>query len=170
MKKSDWLWILAYPVYQTIGTLRHEGGHALAAWLQGAQITEFVFLPGFRNGQLFFGYVSWIGETNWLTTAAPYFLDLITFLIFFTLTFSGRFKRHWLWVNLVIFGVLSPLLNSGYQYLKPGLGLRGDIGWLLETLPGGWVHLYMSLTLLLYLGGTILLFCCSRHIRERKTN
>lgn len=169
MRKTDWLWVLAYPIYQVIGTIRHESGHALAAWIQGAKITKFVFLPGIRNGQLYFGYVNWEGATNWVTTAAPYFLDLVTFLIFFTITFRGKFKRYWLWINIVIFGVISPLLNSGYQYIKPGLSPRSDIGWLLKNLPAGWVHIYMSLTLLLYLGGTNLLFRRSRYIRERNT-
>ena len=64
MKKSDWLWLLAYPLYQILGTIRHEAGHALAAWLQGAEITEFVFLPGMRGEIFYWGYVRWTGETT----------------------------------------------------------------------------------------------------------
>lgn len=83
MKKTDLLWTLAYPLYQTIGTIRHEGGHALVAWLQGAEIEEFVFIPRIRGDIFYWGYVRWVGNTNWLATAAPYFLDLLTFAIFF---------------------------------------------------------------------------------------
>jgi hypothetical protein len=33
LKKTDLLWLLAYPIYQIIGTIRHEGSHALAGLL-----------------------------------------------------------------------------------------------------------------------------------------
>jgi hypothetical protein len=40
------LWLLlAFPLYQTFGTIRHEGSHALAARSKGADITEFVPYP-----------------------------------------------------------------------------------------------------------------------------
>jgi len=29
LQKRDLLWILAYPIYQIIGTIRHEGSHLL---------------------------------------------------------------------------------------------------------------------------------------------
>jgi hypothetical protein len=174
MKKQDLLWLLASPIYLTIGTIRHEAGHALAAMWQGAEITEFVFLPGLRDGELYFGYVRWMGgDTNWLTTAAPYFLDLLTFSLCFALCYFGRFKRHWLWLNLAILGIISPLINSGYQYFKPGLGMEGDIGWLLGNLPTNWVHGYMITTIALYLTGLLLVFTTSWHsrfIREDQAN
>jgi hypothetical protein len=125
-----------------------------------------VFIPGFRDEQFYFGYVSWTGgETNALVTAAPYFLDLLTFAVFFLICYRGRIRQHWLWLNLVIIGLISPLINSGYQYLKPGLGMSGDIGWLLERWPANWVHGYMISTLGLYLVGLILVFAASWHIR-----
>ncbi|MBN2046015.1 MAG: hypothetical protein JW757_13415 [Anaerolineales bacterium] len=166
MKKRDLFWLLAVPIYLILGTIRHEAAHALTAWQQGAEITEFVFLPGFRGDQFYFGYVSWIGgETNTLVTAAPYLLDLLTFGVFFLFCHWGKLKRHWLWLNLVIIGIISPLINSGYQYLKPGLGMRGDIGWLLERWPTPWVHGYMISTIALYLTGLLLVFTTSWHIR-----
>jgi hypothetical protein len=40
------LWLLlAFPLYQTFGTIRHEGSHAPAARSKGADITEFVPYP-----------------------------------------------------------------------------------------------------------------------------
>ena len=33
LKREDLLWLLAYPLYQIIGTIRHEASHALLAWL-----------------------------------------------------------------------------------------------------------------------------------------
>ena len=53
MKRKDLLWFLAYPVYQTIGTLRHEGSHALAAMAEGAEVTKLVFWPSFSNGRFY---------------------------------------------------------------------------------------------------------------------
>jgi hypothetical protein len=35
MMKKDFLWLLLFPVYQTIGMIRHEGSHALAAMADG---------------------------------------------------------------------------------------------------------------------------------------
>ena len=166
MKKRDLFWLLATPIYLTIGTIRHEAAHALMAWRQGAEITEFVFLPGYRGDQFFFGYVRWTGgETNWLVTAGPYLLDLLTFATFFLVCYRGKLKQHWLWLNLVIIGLISPLINSGYQYFKPGLGMQGDIGWLLERVPPTLVHGYMIGTIVLYLIGLILTFITSWHIR-----
>jgi hypothetical protein len=40
LQKRDMLWILAYPIYQIIGTIRHEGSHALVALLEGARVTD----------------------------------------------------------------------------------------------------------------------------------
>jgi hypothetical protein len=166
VKKTDWWWLLGFPVYLILGTARHEGAHALAAWLQGADIVEFVVIPGVRDGGLYFGYVQWSGgNPNWLTTAAPYFLDLLTFGIFFAVCYFGAFRRRWLWLNLVIIGMISPLVNSGYQYLKPGLQMGGDIGWLLLRLPPVWMHTYLIVTLVLYLVGLGLVFRQARFIR-----
>ena len=161
------LWALAYPVYQVIGTIRHEAGHALAAISQGAEIIDLVFLPSIADGQFYFGYVRWKGATNIFVLAAPYFLDLLVFLVFFYLCYYGRFKRHWLWLNLVIVGILSPLMNSGYQYLKSWLNMGGDIARLVAELPAVWVHAYMISVIVLYLVGTPLVVKKSRHIRER---
>jgi hypothetical protein len=45
MKRRDLLWSLAYPVYQIIGTIRHEGSNALAATAEGVEVKKFVFWP-----------------------------------------------------------------------------------------------------------------------------
>lgn len=169
MKKRDLLWLLVYPLYQSIGTIRHEAGHALVAMWQGSKITEFIFIPRYVGEKFYFGYVSWEGgDTNWLVTAAPYFLDLLTFAVFFVICFWGRFKRHWVWLNLVIFGVISPVVNSGHQYFWVGLRGGGDIGWLLEKLDPVYVHAYLISTIGLYLVGWVLLFIESRHIYDRR--
>jgi hypothetical protein len=153
MKRKDLLWILAYPVYQIIGTIRHEGSHALAAMAEGAKVTKFVFWPNFDLGGFQWGYAGWDGSTTWLTTAAPYFCDLITFFAALLVILEVKPGRRWLWLNILIVGMLSPLVNSAYNYFG---GLRGsfnDVGVLLWVLNPVAVHVYFPVTLVLYTWG-----------------
>ena len=157
MKTTDLLWILAYPIYQLIGTFRHEASHALAAMAEGAKIAEFVFWP--TEG--YWGYVSYVGPVTWITTAAPYMCDFLTFVMFFAVCMLVRFKRRWIWLNCIAIGIISPLVNSIHNYR---LGLRGpnDVGELLEVLPGNFVHGYFWLTISVYLVGLVIVFTLSR--------
>jgi hypothetical protein len=52
----------AVPTY-FIGVAAHEGSHALAAELAGAEVTELHLLPGVRHGHFYFGYVRTRGLT-----------------------------------------------------------------------------------------------------------
>jgi hypothetical protein len=151
LRRGDLLWILAYPLYQLIGTFRHEASHALVAVLQGARIREFVFWPGSTGSGFSWGYVSWSGCTNWVATAAPYLCDLVVFVLFFAACTRLRFRRHWVWVNLVVVGMISPLANSAYNYAT-GLRGLGDVAFLLQELPSPAVHSYFVVTLLAYAG------------------
>jgi len=153
MKRNDLLWILAYPVYQIIGTIRHEGSHALAAMAEGARVTKFVFWPNFDLGGFQWGYAGWAGSTTWFTTAAPYFCDLITFFVALLVTLEVKPERRRLWLNILIIGVVSPLVNSAYNYFG---GLRGsfnDVGVLLWVLNPIAVHLYFAVMLVFYAWG-----------------
>ena len=153
MKRKDLLWALAYPVYQIIGTLRHEGSHALAAMAEGAKVTKFVFWPNLDLGGFQWGYAGWNGSTTWFATAAPYFCDLITVFVALLIILEVRPPRRWLWLNLMIIGVVSPLVNSAYNYSG---GLRGsfnDVAVLLRDLNPVDVHLYFAITLLFYAWG-----------------
>jgi len=154
LHRKDLLWLLAYPLYQLIGSLRHEVSHAVVAVYQGARIQEFVFWPT-RSGPTFrWGYVSWSGSTSWVATAAPYLCDLATFALFFVICVRWPLSRHWVWVNLVAIGLVSPLVNSAYNYLNGLLG-RGDVAQLLHQLPGAAVQTFFALTLLLYVVGLV---------------
>jgi hypothetical protein len=166
MKKQDLLWILAYPLYQIIGTLRHEAGHALVAMLEGNTITEFVFWPTSEG----WGYVSWDGPATVANVAAPYILDLLTFLLFFGVCMGVVFKRRWVWINAVAIGIISPLVNSTYNY-RGGLRSNNDVGWLLQRISPAVVHGYFWLTIAVYAVGLILVFTVSRMVqtpRERE--
>jgi len=152
LHRKDLLWLLAYPLYQLIGSLRHEVSHALVAVLQGARLQEFVFWPSFTGSTFRWGYVSWSGYTSWVATAAPYLCDLATFALFFVICMRWPLSRHWVWVNLVAIGLVSPLVNSAYNYFIGLLG-RGDVAQLLCELPGAAVQTFFAVTLLLYAVG-----------------
>lgn len=148
--KSDWLWLLAYPLYQTVGTLRHEASHALVAWLEGATIVSFVFWPTRTpSGRFLWGYVRWTGSVGWLATAAPYLFDLLTFGLFFWLCTRVHVRHRGLWLNLFIVGLISPLANSAKAWLGDG-----DVPFLMLRLNQSAVHAYFVLTLALYAVGS----------------
>ncbi len=155
LKKTDLLWLLAYPIYQIIGTIRHEGSHALAGLLSGVKIQQFVFLPSIVNGQLYWGYVNFQSDVSWPVIAAPYLIDILTFSIFFIICLRAKFDHRWIWLNLVIIGLISPLINSAYNYLG-GLIRSNDVSYLLNNLPATLVHVYFIFTLLIYLLGLII--------------
>lgn len=168
MKKTDLLWVLAYPLYQLIGTLRHEASHALAALLQGGEITKFVFWPT----QGYWGYVSMSGAPTSGAGAtaidvAPYLVDALTFLVFFTICMLVICKWRWLWINLIAIGIVSPLVNSAYNY-NFGHSLTNDVGDLMRQLPPTLVHTYFWMTFIAYLTGLILVFTSSRMARKTK--
>ncbi|MCJ7624540.1 MAG: M50 family metallopeptidase [Anaerolineaceae bacterium] len=167
MKIRDLLWFLVYPIYQLIGTFRHEASHAIMAILHGAKIEEFVFLPIFKQGErVAWGFVRWSGSTNWLTLAAPYFCDLITFGVFFWICYRVSFSRRWIWLNLVIIGMLSPVINSAYNYSGIFHGTN-DVGRLAKALPGYSVHIYFIFTFILYIIGLVLVFRFSQTASDR---
>ena len=159
IRKRDWFWLLLFPLYLTIGTIRHEFSHALVAHFQGAEITNFTFWPSIHeNGIFYLGYVSLRGETSWLVDAAPYLFDIITYAIFYPLVFFLPFRKHWVWFNLVIIGVISPIINSLYNYL-----FGSDVEKMLAALPDLLVHGLFILGLGASLMGLVLLF---RHSRQ----
>jgi len=160
MKRKDLLWGLLYPIYQTIGTIRHEGAHALAAMAEGVEVNEFVFWPTFLGGgRIRWGYVSYSGSTTWFFDAAPYFSDLITFFAAVLIILVAKPRQRWLRINIIIIGILSSLVNSATNYVS-GFRSRGDVGWLLHSLDPVAVHTYFILTLVLYAWG--MYYCYSR--------
>jgi len=153
IQRRDWPWLLAYPAYQLIGTVRHEAGHALAALLEGGQIRKFVFWPTWDR-QFYWGYVQWSGKVGWLTSAAPYLLDLLTFVVFYFICTRVEIKRHGLWVNLCIIGLISPLVNSGYRYAS-SFFRDGDLTSVMAAVPPAFVHAYFILTVVVYILGLV---------------
>ncbi len=151
--KRDLLWILAYPIYQIIGTFRHEGSHALAALIEGVGVEKFVFWPTFQSGSgIWWGYVTYSDTTSWFTSFAPYLVDLLTFLLFFWICMRVPFFNRSVWLNVVILGLISPLVNTFYNYLGRVNG-SNDVARLLKLLPNPAVYTYFWLTIFLYTAG-----------------
>ncbi len=148
MKKSDFLWLLAVPIYVLLGTIRHEGSHALMAWWEGASITKFVFWPSWGLGTFQWGYITYDGTTGWLTLAAPYFCDALIFIVAAILLSKIVFP-HWAALNIFIIGMVSPFVNSAYQYVRGIMGV-GDVANLLVALPLWVINAYFLVTLAVY--------------------
>ncbi len=153
LQRRDLVWLLAYPVYQLIGTIRHEGSHALAVWAEGGRAIKFVFWPTWGK-QFYWGYVSWYGRVDWLVSAAPYLADLLTFAVFYFICTRVRIRRHWIWVNLYVIGLLSPLVNSGYRYVS-SFFRSGDLASVYAAVPAAAVHAYFILTVAIYAAALI---------------
>jgi len=119
------------------------------------KIQQFAFLPSIVNGQLYWGYVNFQSDVSWPVIAAPYLVDLLTFSICFIICLRVKFSHRWIWLNLVIIGLISPLINSAYNYLG-GLFRSNDVSYLLNNLPSMLVHVYFIFTLLIYLLGLII--------------
>jgi hypothetical protein len=165
LRPRDLLWLLAYPLYQVLGTVRHEASHALAAVIEGARIVRMGVLPRLdaQRGVLW-GYVVTEGRTTNLTTAAPYLVDLFTFGLFFALCMRLRGPR-WLWLNLAVLGVLSPAVNTAYAYLNAAFRDIGDVAYLLRTGPSWAVHICFTAALATYAAGLVALLRSSRFAR-----
>jgi multidrug efflux pump subunit AcrA (membrane-fusion protein) len=89
-------------------------------------------------------------------------VDLLTYLIFFAICFSVKSLRRWLWLNLVIIGMVSPLVNSVYNYQAGFWRPASDVAVLLAALPDLVVHLYFAATIVAYIAGLYGVFRYSR--------
>ena len=111
-----------------------------------------VFWPSFDFGKFRWGYIVW-GYPTWFARAAPYFCDLITFFVTLLIIVEAKPKRRWLWINILIIGMLSPFINSLNAYVGGLTRSLGDVGRLLDSLDPIAVHLYFALTLAFYAWG-----------------
>ena len=113
---------------------------------QGARLVEFSVLPSQRG----WGYVRLDGgHVGWLMSAAPYVCDLLTFVIGYIWSFRIPPHRRWLFVNVFVIAVLSPLIDSVTNYLGvfyPG----GDVGYLARVLGAATVHGFFIAVFFLY--------------------
>ncbi len=169
MKRTDALWLLALPIYQVIGTARHELSHAAVGILQGTEVVEIEILPSIDPSEgLLWGYVQLSGgQVDWLMSAAPYLCDMLVFAIFLPLCICARSMPHWLYVNCFILGIVSPLVNTGYNYLKVFTGQYGDVDYLMFLFPDAAVHAAFLLSIAVF--GTGAWMTARAHSRVDRT-
>jgi hypothetical protein len=167
LRKYDILWVLACPAYLLIATIRHEGSHAIAGIMQGASVTQFVILPSFHEEMGFsWGYVCFSGPTTWWMSAAPYLCDLFTFGVFFAVAMRLSSWPRWLWLNIVIVGLVSPLADTFYNYVGRLRDPSNDFAWLLQDFPGFPVHCSFIVVNAAYILGLYAVFMYSKMARR----
>lgn len=127
-----WAWILnivLYPIYQILGTLKHEGAHALGAKIQGLRILEFRYLPSRIDGRWYWGYVRFDGMPNTTTRLMPYYVDAIVFIIGVSLFWTNEewWAQHaQLFLPSFILTIILPIVDVIYNLGKWWIGDRGD--------------------------------------------
>lgn len=127
-----WIWvihIILYPLYQIIGTLKHEGAHALGAKRQGLRIVEFKYLPSRIDGRWYWGYVRFTGEANKTTLLMPYYVDATLFfggiIAFMNREEFWAQRTAWL-LPCMILTLALPIVDVIYNLGKWLFGNRGD--------------------------------------------
>jgi hypothetical protein len=154
LKKSDLWWLLGWPVYQLLGTARHELSHAAVTVCQGARIEQIAIVPSFQPDGFLWGYVSWTGgQVTWLVAAAPYLVDLALYLAVLLVCLTAVRLRRWLWLNLFILGLLSPFVDTAANYSKLLRRPSGDVNELASQFSPVLIHSLFLAVMIFYLLG-----------------
>ena len=154
LKKTDLWWLLGWPIYQLLGTARHELSHALVAALQAQGLRESRFSARFSR-KVSYGDTSHgpAGTRMRLVIAAPYLGDIAVFLLFLPLCmFATRIPR-WLWINCFILGLLSPFIDTAANYSKLFRRSAGDVNELVSQFSPFLVHSLFLGVMIFYLVG-----------------
>lgn len=121
-------------------TSRHEASHALAAWSEGADIQKIQLLPEISDELGFtFGYVQSSGEVSWLTDAAPFMVDVLLMISAGFLLSKLKPQGRWYFI-IMLFGIVSPLIDIAYGYLQGQWRAGTDVADLLRQGPDLLVH------------------------------
>lgn len=128
-------------------TTRHEFGHVLGAFLEGAEVTRVRILPGVDPELgFYFGLVAYRGPTSWWTTAAPFLLAWLVAALggvwLFRATLSEGARR---WGVLLL--LISPLIDTTYGYLSGLWRPEADVFELRQALPELLVHVAFLLAI-----------------------
>ncbi len=135
-----WPHLLLIPLYQILGTIRHELMHALFGKWNGLRITKIHVWPGLLDGRWMWGYVQWEGQPKslpWMRHVylAPYYINfvcLVSGVLILNLVEWENF--HWLAVTAIVL-VISPVIDTLYNILKYVVRRTGD--WALAFPDGG---------------------------------
>lgn len=111
---------------------------------------DFSVLPS--GGRM--GYVDVAGgNPEWLWVAAPYLCDVLTFAIGYAWASRIPPSRRWLFINVVAVMLVSPFVNSAYNYR--GVSGTNDVGYLAQQLGHQPVHTFFISALILYAVGIV---------------
>jgi hypothetical protein len=128
-------WALLYPLYQIIGTARHELSHAVTGVLQGGTLLDIRLLPMHDPVRgWFWGYARFAGPTHWTVAAAPYATAIALFALGAWICSRFRGMPAWMWMNCFILGVLSPCFDIAYNLAKVYFRGNGDVYELMRAL------------------------------------
>ncbi|MBN2047984.1 MAG: hypothetical protein JW750_09090 [Anaerolineaceae bacterium] len=122
LRRKDLIWLYGLPVYLWLNSMRRGLALSLAVWIKGGAVEKFRLIPAVQfQGWFQFEQIAWRGEPSLLIVAAPYLFDLLTFIIFYGMFTRFVFRRRWVFINLFIFGMISPIIHSMYHYLLGGV-------------------------------------------------
>jgi len=126
-----WIHALLAPVYLVLGTLRHEGMHAITAWRYGAEIIAFKVIPHRFNGRFYFGRVQWqavfTDHQKRMVLGMPYLFDVVCITAcVVTLVRVEMTDFHVFAVTVINLGI-SPLVDLLYNVGKWLFRGTGDL-------------------------------------------
>ena len=117
------------------------------------------------NRGVLWGYVNWTGTTTWISLAAPYFCDIVTFLLGCWIFRSRITMPHWIRVQVFAIGVVSPAVNSLYNYQALWHNPSADVPRVMTMIPPVWVGAWIVLSLVMCCIGIVALL--RSHTRQR---
>ena len=128
--------LLLYPVYQIVGTLRHEGAHAIAAIISGFEIVQFRFWPSKVDGVFYWGFVRWRArmpyEFGYPPRAsrhvflAPYYVDLVFIVAGAVVLAAVEISEPHVYMVALVSLIISPIMDCIYNIAKARWLGRGD--------------------------------------------
>ncbi len=117
--------LLLYPVYQVLGTIRHEFAHVLAALFQGVEVLEVRVFPSRIEGKWYWGFVRVDPNarlSRWFF-GAPYLVSALTIALGFAVV---PYLTGHEWLAAVIFCWASPALDTLWNLCKWWFKDTGD--------------------------------------------
>lgn len=131
------LHLALYPLYQLLGTLRHELAHAVAAILSGFRVEELRVLPCRIKGEFYFGYTRWnyrlparledLPKPNRHMYLAPYYVNLALLLVGLWTIPAVEWKNPHRFAVAFMLLVVSPFADTLYSAVKFALFGEGDL-------------------------------------------
>jgi hypothetical protein len=114
---------------------------------------------------LIWGSVRWSGSTTWLSLAAPYFCDLLTFLSGYCLLRARMGVPRWVQVQIFVVCLISPIINSLYNYQGIWHNPRSDVARVAAAISWPWVTGWFLLSLTTYALGIYILLRQAKNMR-----